>query len=247
MDNNYFTGKRVLITGGTSGIGLELVKELKRRDAAIVICGRDPATLFQTCERHEVLGTPCDISDSNALVGLTSYVVDELGGLDIVIQAAGIQRSIDFCTGKMSGHGLLARELDVNLKGPLELTQLVLPLLSESQDAKLVFFTSILAMTPKASAPLYCASKAGLASFVQSIRYQLANLGIQVVEVVPPVVDTPMTANRGGSKVSAEFVANHVANSLEQGRDRILIGQARVATLMNRLAPSLLTRMLIRE
>lgn len=104
--------------------------------------------------------------------------------------------------------------------------------------------TSALALVPKRSAPVYCATKAALRSFTRSLRCQLAGTPVRVVEVLPPLVDTAMTAGRGRGKLAPDVVARAIVRSLEGGGDEVRIGKTKWLFAAHRLSPALAGRLM---
>ena len=143
----------------------------------------------------------------------------------------------------------LAQELAVNLEAPVALTAALLPVLASQPQAAVVNITTGLALAPKKSAPVYCAAKAGLHNFTRALRYQTeaAAPHIRVQEIVPPLVDTRMTAGRGSGKLSPEAVADAVVRAIESGRAETCIGKIRLLKWLLRLAPSAAYRILRNE
>ncbi|MCP4002938.1 MAG: SDR family NAD(P)-dependent oxidoreductase [bacterium] len=249
--------KRILVTGGTTGIGWALARALLEHGARVFLCGRDPARLDRALERLPgALGAVCDIGHAGGLPALLENAVCELGGLDLLVNNAGLQQSLDFTEGaetfsetyaEPEAFERLRREISVNFTGPAQLIYLALPHLLRGEEPAVVNTTSILARSPKANAPIYCATKAALHSLTCSLRYQLAPRGIRMIELVPPLVDTEMTRGRDeGKKLSPSQVARAAVAGLEADRDRILIGRARQAEWLGRLAPGLLARKMMR-
>jgi uncharacterized oxidoreductase len=133
----------------------------------------------------------------------------------------------------------ITHEIEVNLTAPVLLTEAALPELRERPRATLVFVTSGLALSPKASAPVYCATKAALRSFTRSLRWQLEGSRVRVVEVLPPIVDTAMTRGRGAHKLTPDEVARDVVRGLAQGDDELFIGRTKLLRLVMALSPRL--------
>ena len=143
-------GRRVVITGGTSGIGYALAEALRDEGARVLVCGRDAERLRRTTNRLGLFALRCDVSDAAATRSLVEEADGLLGGIDVLVHNAGIQRSVDLVADREGS--ALRRELDVNLAGPIELTAAALPLLREGAargGAALVFVTSALAIAPR--------------------------------------------------------------------------------------------------
>jgi len=182
-------------------------------------------------------------ADDEGRAALASAVARLGGPLDIVIHNAGMQQALDYASGAIGEAA--DREIAVNLIAPIRLTETLLPHMG--RGGTICFLTSVLAYKPKTSAPVYCASKAGLRSFALALRRQLAPQGLRVVEIVPPLVATAMTGGRGRGKISPEKAARAILTGLGAGNDRIAIGKARPALALDRWAPRLLSRMMARQ
>jgi uncharacterized oxidoreductase len=122
-----------------------------------------------------------------------------------------------------------------------------LPRLALEPQARIVFVTSGLALAPKSSSPVYCASKAALRSFTKSLRAQVrqAGGGIQIQEALPPLVDTDMTRGRGKGKISAETAASQILFGIAKGRAEIDVGATALLRCILRLSPALGERIMI--
>lgn len=229
------SGKRVFITGGSDGIGRALALELTAHGAHVGVCGRQRRELPPS-----VRFIACDLTQAQERVRLSEQLAAEPGGLDVLVNNAGIQRALDF-RGQVAWEDVES-ELAINLLAPLHLTTLLLPLLKARPEAVLVNVTSGLALTPKASAPVYCASKAALRSFSQALRYQLEGSSVRVLEVLPPLVDTAMTRGRGQGKASPEQVAQAIRSALRTQREELLVGKTRLLWTLYRMSPALAAR-----
>ncbi len=234
-----FETRRALVTGGTSGIGRALCVQLAAAGASVLACGTNPRRIHALSSRN-LRAISCDVAEPEDVRALAVAVDTYLGGLDILINCAGIQRTIDITDGLDMSE--VEREVSVNLLAPMRVTDALLPVLLASGNAAIVNITSILASAPKERAPVYCAAKAGLASWTTSLRYQLESHGVHVMELVPPVVQTRMTEGRNDGAISADVVAEACLAGLAQKRARVTVGKARFAALLQRLAPTLLAR-----
>jgi uncharacterized oxidoreductase len=130
----------------------------------------------------------------------------------------------------------------VNLTGPILLTRKLLPLLRSGRNPLVVMITSAYALLPATFAPTYSATKAGLRSFTMALRRQLRGVGIRVVEVLPPLVDTPATRSVKKPKMPPATLVDQVLREIARGRDEILPGKVRFLPVLMRLAPSLTAR-----
>ncbi|MGD2070803.1 MAG: SDR family NAD(P)-dependent oxidoreductase [Gemmatimonadota bacterium] len=224
-------GRTVLVTGGSRGIGLELARTLAERGARVAVCSRGeraPAALEAFGERARHF--TCDLSKPDEVMALADRVRDEFGAPGVLINNAGVQFNHDWAGTDAEDRARWARtELTVNLLAPTLLTSLFLDDLRRHDPGVVVNVTSLLALAPKRSAPVYSASKAGLRSLTRALRGQLAGEeSVRFVEVVPPLVDTAMTAGRGSGKMDPAEVARRIVEGLEAERTAIRIGFARV-------------------
>ncbi len=238
-------GNTVVITGGGSGIGLALAKALNDAGNRVLICGRNADTLQAAREICPGLRTfVCDISDPAGIDALVSHVDTEFPTLNVLINNAGVQFQPDF--RDPIDHGAeIQLELQTNLASPILLTDRLLPRLLDQPAAAIINVTSGLAVVPKRSAPVYCASKAGLHIFSRALRYQLEGTPVQVFEVLPALVDTAMTRDRPPKgKISPERLARDVLAGLRRDRHSIPIAHTRLLLMIHRWWPALAYRIL---
>jgi uncharacterized oxidoreductase len=181
----------VLVTGGTSGIGLALAERFLRAGGRVVVCGRREEKLREVKERHpEIVTRACDLAEESERVSLFEWAVGEFPSLNVLVNNAGVQRRVRLT--EREGWARTRQEIVVNFDAPVHLTMLFLPHLIKQTGAAVVNVTSGLAFTPLAGVPVYCATKAALRSFTLSLRRQLAGGTVRVVEVIPPAVDTDL-------------------------------------------------------
>ncbi len=233
---------RVVVTGGTSGIGRALCIELAAAGAKVLACGTHPKRVREMAALEGVTAVMCDVTEDEDVRGLATTVQTQLGGVDVLVNCAGIQRSLDVTDGLDMVE--VERELAVNLTAPIRVTDALLPMLLTSERAAIVNVTSILARAPKQGAPIYCAAKAGLAAWTTALRYQLEARGVLVMELVPPLVATRMTQGRDAGAISPEVVAQACMRGLRHRKTRVAVGKARMAELLDAVAPGLLARKL---
>lgn len=183
-------GKRVLITGGASGIGFALAQRFHRDGAQVIVCGRRPEALAEaSAQLHGVQTLVCDVAEEANRQRLFEEV--SAGGLDVLVNNAGVQvRPPTF--DQPQDWQALQNELRTNVEAPIHLATLFIPVLLKSEAPVLINVTSGLAFVPIAWMPTYCASKAAMHSFTLSLRKQLEHTKLKVVEMAPPAVDTDL-------------------------------------------------------
>lgn len=188
-----FTKATILLTGGNSGIGRGLAEALMARGSKLIITGRNARTLKETLDANPgMLGYQLDVSDPAAIKEFAAKLLREHPETDAVIHNAGIMAFEDFITDPVDLE-VPERTIATNLLGPIRLTASLLPHLRSKAAAALVTVSSGLAFVPRTDAPTYSATKAAIHSWTQSIRHQLRDTGVQVVEIAPPLVATELT------------------------------------------------------
>lgn len=242
-------GRTALVTGGARGIGRELTRLLVEQGCHVVALGRDPASLEEVERSNWGMVTPwrLDLADREALEAALRDLPGRWPDLSLVINNAGVQAAADFVAGEAADRlEDLRRELAVNVEAVVALSAAALPVLRTRSDAALVNITSGLALAPKKSAPVYCASKAAVRTFTRALRYQCEDAAphVRVVDVVLPLVDTDMTRGRGGGKIPPARAASAIVAGLRRGRNEIHVGKAALLPPLLRLAPSLAYRTL---
>lgn len=242
-------GRTALVTGGTRGIGLELAAALASRGARVAVCGRSPERpAALDALGRSVAYVDCDLSDVGQVRELPERVRREVGPVGLLVNNAGVQFNHDWTDTRVEDRARWAEaELTVNLVAPTLLAALLLDDLRSADPGVVVNVTSLLAFSPKPSAPAYCASKAGLRSLTRALRWQLAgDPSVRVVEAIPPLVDTAMTAGRGSKKMDPADVAHRIVAGLLADETEIRIGAARVVGGLARVAPAAVEALLKR-
>lgn len=231
----------VLITGGTSGIGLGLAEAYMNQGAAVAVCGRSQEALERFSRAHpDALAIQADVTIDDARIAMLEAVAERFGRLDVLINNAGTFVERDFTTGAGAKQGL-EQEVALNLTAPIQLTGEVLnrwPALTA-----IVFVTSGFALVSPKRAPTYGAVKAGLHAFAEGLRRQLVPKGTHVLELLPPMVDTPMNANQTGKKMSPAEVATVTLKALALRRPMALPGETKFLPMLLRIAPNTIKRM----
>ncbi len=237
-------GRTILITGGTSGIGLELARELVKRDNTVIVTGRDQGRL--DAARQALPGLHVfrsDVSDPEAITALRGQVLERFPDLDVLVNNAGIMRNLDLNQDR----DLLdvTREIEINLCGPVRMIQSFLPHLKARKGAVIVNVSSGLAFIPLPLSPVYCATKAAIHSFSQSLRTQLRGTGVTVIELAPPAVETPLFRGefekemKGEKPMDVKLLARKAITGIEAGKLEIRPGLSNVLKTMSRVAPQL--------
>jgi len=232
------SGNTVLITGGAAGIGLALAKELLTRKNLVIVCDLKEERLSSLKKEIPAVETlVCDVTLPSDRVRLLETVEKNFPKINFFVNNAGVAMWHNFLKPESDLDQKIQVEVNTNLLGPMELTRLFLPLLLKQEKSILVNVTSALAYLPLALEPVYCATKAGLHSFSQSLRYQLKGTPVQVVEVLSSWVDTEMAQNVDTKKINPERVATEVLKGIEGNREEIRIGLAGPLYYISRLAP----------
>ncbi len=219
------SGHTILITGATRGIGRELARTFGQRDNRIIAVGRDASRLAEICDEVPNAWTiSADLNVHDDIDRLVSFVENEVGHLSLLINNAGIQFNYNLVDNADAAE-LFTAEVETNLLAPVRLTTSLLPLLLRSDaEAAVVNMTSILALTPKESAPSYCASKAGFRFFSKTLRWNLDGSNVRVFEVLPSTVDTDMTAQIVGEKLGPAEIATALLNAMDADQYEVPVG-----------------------
>lgn len=244
------TGNTILITGGATGIGLALAKQLITKGNTVIVCGRREEKLSDAKTNLPTLITKhCDISNIDQRRELFNFCIQNYPQLNILINNAGIQREIDFRKGEQN---YLAgdSETSINLEATFHLTALFTPHLMKQNEAAIINVSSGLGLVPLAIVPVYSATKAALHSFSISLRKQLAKTSIKVFEILPPVVDTELDKGardkRGQTDkgISATQVVSETLKALERNQFEIPIGIVKVLRFGSRINPNLFLKII---
>jgi uncharacterized oxidoreductase len=229
--------KTILITGGGSGIGLELARRLATGNR-VIVAGRSNTRLRAVHDANpELRPVQLDITSEASASNVIERLGDEFLGLDILVNNAGFMSEGDL--DAPDAEAAIASELAVNLEGAIRMTRLALPLLRNAPAAAIVFVSSGVAIAAVPQHPVYTAAKAGVHSFARSLRASLASTAIRVVEVLPPVVDTDLARTLDVPKVTASAVADAVIDGMSRDKQQIAVGQIRPLLMVARLAPRL--------
>ena len=232
MDVN---GKTVLLTGGSAGIGREIARQLQAKGASVILTGRDPVRLAaMQAEGFEAL--TADLSNAAGVDALVAMLGER--SIDILINNAGLGVPHDV-RAAMPDPDAADGCLYANLSAPIRLITALLPRLRARPEAAIINVTSGLAIAPNTASSVYCASKAGLRSYTMALRAQLKGEPIQVIEALPPVVDTQMTADRKTGKMPPQECARQIVAALENGHDEANVGMVKVLRAVYSISPAL--------
>lgn len=209
------TGNTILVTGGTSGIGRALAEALHDRGNRVIVTGRRQDRIDEiTAARPRIEGMALDLNDRNMTSALAAEARARFPDLNVLIANAGISRSEDMTAGDWDTSDAEA-VIETNILGVLRVIAALLPILKSRPDATIMATSSALAFVPRADFPTYCASKAFLHSWLQSLRHQLRNVPIEVLELSPPYVQTALTGSEQASDPRAMPLASYVGETMK--------------------------------
>lgn len=226
----------VLITGGSTGIGLALAEKFLEEGNEVIICGRTKATLDEVQNRFPNLHTiVADVASETGRENLKTEIANRFPKLNVLVNNAGIYSITDILDPNYIA--TLQNELNTNLVAPLALIQEFMPILEKQKVATIVNVSTGYVFIASAQSSSYSASKVGLRAITQGLRFRLRNTNIKVVEVIPPAVDTQMNAGKKINLMSTEKFALQVYKELVNGEEEIIIGMSKVGKFLSRLAP----------
>ncbi len=235
-------GKTILLTGGTDGIGLRLARQLREKGANLIVTGRTPERIAASqADGFEVIAA--DLAGPDGV----EAVLAGLGGrpIDILFNNAGMGTTHDFRVAPPV-EAADERTLWLNVHAPIRLIGRLMPVLRARPEAMIVNVTSGLAIAPNAGSPVYCATKAALRSYTLALRAQLKETAIHVLEALPPVVETAMTASRGGAKLPPEECARQIIAAMESGANEANVGMVKFLRQVYSFSPALARSIMLR-
>jgi len=238
------TGRTILITGGSAGIGLAFALKFLELDNEVIVTGRRQAVLDQLKAKHPKLHTiQSDVADPAQIAALAARVKSDFPKLDVLMNNAGVMFHKNLKVPATDLAGLMA-EMNVNIGGVISTISAFIDILRANKGT-VINTSSMLAFVPLPSAPIYSATKAAIHSYTQSLRFQLEETGVEVIELMPPAVKTDMTAElvEGGVSVMTtdELVKQSFA-ALKTGALEIRPGQSKQLAFLRRLAPNFINR-----
>jgi uncharacterized oxidoreductase len=209
------TGNTILITGGSSGIGRALAEAFHKLGNQVIVAGRRKALLDSVAEQNPGMKSAVlDVRDSAKLNAFTAQVAENFPSLNVLINNAGIMRpeNLNKTPADISDTEAI---IETNLLAPIRLTAALLPLLKKQSRSTIINVSSGLAFLPLAMTPTYCATKAAIHSYSQSLRYQLKDTAVEVLELVPPYVATELMGTHQANDPRAMPLAEFVREVME--------------------------------
>jgi uncharacterized oxidoreductase len=206
------SGNTILITGGGSGIGRALAEAFHKEGNQVVIAGRRKKLLDETIAANPGMkAAVLDIENAEAIRSFAKKLKEDYPALNVVIHNAGILKPESLRDGAIDD---AETTVATNLLGPIRLTAGLLPLLLKQPKATIITVSSGLAFVPMAMTPTYCATKAAIHSYTQSLRYQLRNSSVQVLELIPPYVQTELGGARQANDPDAMPLKDFIAETM---------------------------------
>lgn len=228
------TDNTILITGGGSGIGRALAEAFHALGNQVIISGRRQQALDETTAANPGMQSlTVDMTDPASIRSFAARLAEAYPSLNVLVNNAGIMR-LEHLLAQPEDLSDAEATVTTNLLGPIRLTAALLPLLHKQPRATVMTVSSGLAFVPKVMTPTYCATKAAIHSYTQSLRYQLKETAVEVIELIPPYVATTLMGEQQSEDPNAmpldEFITE-VMNILKTQRDTTEICVKRVHPL----------------
>ncbi|WP_431563004.1 SDR family oxidoreductase [Sphingopyxis sp.] len=231
-----------LVTGGSDGIGREIALQLQAAGANVIVTGRSAEKL----QAMAGLGFGTIAGDLSTAAGLDAVVAGVSGKpIALLVNNAGVG-AMDYSVDDPANLATAVNCLHTNLDAPIALCAHLIPALRAQPEAAIVNVTSGLAIAPCGSGAVYCATKAGLRAYTQALRYVLKDSNVRVIEALPPVVATNMTAKRDGKKMTAHDCAAEIVRGIRTGKTEINVGMVKMLQLVHSISPALARRIMIK-
>ncbi|HZW80000.1 MAG TPA: SDR family NAD(P)-dependent oxidoreductase [Candidatus Deferrimicrobiaceae bacterium] len=241
------TGRTILITGGSAGIGLAFARKFLELGNQVIVTGRRPSVLEQLRANYPKLHIiQSDVADPRQIAYLANRVKVGYPKLDVLMNNAGIMLHKNLTVPAADLDGLMA-EMNINLGGVIRMTSTFIDVLTANKGT-IINVSSALAFVPLPSAPIYCATKSAVHAYTQSLRFQLEESGVEVIEIMPPTVKTDLSAEiqEGGgiALISTDELMKQSFAGFKAGKLEIRPGQSNLLAFMRRLAPDFINRQL---
>ena len=239
--------RTIIITGGSAGIGLAFALKFLELGNKVIVTGRRQAALDEVKAKYPKLNTiQSDVADPAQIAALAARVKADFPKLDVLMNNAGIFLLKNLKAPAADLAGLMA-EMNINVGGVIGMTSAFIDILTANKGT-LINVSSGLAFVPLPCAPIYCATKAAIHSYTQSLRFQLEETGVEVIELMPPAVKTDLTADLsegdGITLMTTQELVKQSFASLNAGALEIRPGQAKQLAFMRRFAPDFINRQL---
>ena len=215
------SNSKILITGGASGIGLGLTERFIKENNTVIICGRREAALKEVANKFpSVITKVCDLSVEADRIDLYNWVSENHRDLNVLVNNAGIQNWMNISDSDF--YQKMTNEINTNVIAPVHLTTLFINL--KSLDT-IINITSGLAFVPLSKVPVYCATKAFFRSFTLSLRHMLKSKKIEVIEMIPPALNTDLGGKgiHDGQPAVSDFI-NAVFQQMKEGKAELTFG-----------------------
>jgi uncharacterized oxidoreductase len=240
------TDRTILITGGSAGIGLAFALKFLALGNEVIVTSRRQAVLDELKARQPGLHTiRSDVADPAQIAALAAQVKRDFPRLDVLMNNAGIAASRNLRAPAADLDGLMS-EMEINVGGVVRLTSALIDILTANRGT-IINVSSVLAFAPVPALPIYGATKAAVHSYTQSLRFQLEESGVEVIELMPPAIRTEMTtelAEGGVSMITTDQLVKLTFAALRAGKLEIRPGQSNQVAFLRRLAPDFINRRL---
>ena len=236
-------GKRIIITGGTSGIGYQIVKQLHSQNELIVISRNSAKLEALKNEFNSIVTYRADLTNLKEVETTADLIIKKYESIDILINNAASQHTPTFLD-KDFNYESISREVTLNFTSICCISYLLLPLLLHDSKSVILNINSGLGLVPKKSSAVYCGTKGALNIFSQALAYQLEDTNISVQQAFLALVDTPMTTGRGKNKQTATQAASMIVRGLELDVTENNIGKVKLLRALLRITPALAKRIL---
>lgn len=232
------SGNTILITGASSGIGLAFANKFAELGNEVIVTGRNQDRLDAAVKANPKLtAIRSDAADLQAITDLARMVKDKFPKLNILMNNAGIMTYRNL--GVDEDLAALTSEIDINLSGPIRLVSALIGQIKANKGT-IINVSSGLAFVPLQAAPIYCATKAAMHSYTITLRQQLEDHGVEVIELMPPAVKTelaPLPTDGSVKTITPDELVGMTIKALEKGKLEIRPGQANGLRFMSRWAP----------
>ncbi|MBN2981086.1 SDR family oxidoreductase [Cohnella algarum] len=247
------SNRTIVITGGTSGIGLAFALKLLSLGNKVIVIGRNQATLDQATTKHKgLIGLQGDVSNANSVREMAAFLRDRYPEASILFNSAGIMRAFELMDDNLDLERTTA-EVDTNLNGTIWMTEALLPQLAQQDEAMIVTVSSGLSYVTSPIHPVYSATKAGVHMFTDALRIQLKKSGknIHVMELVPPLVaetNLESDSQSGGRapNMSLDTLVNHGIRGMERNKKRVVPGFSKFLRFAGKYFPDALSNAMAR-